>query len=368
MRIRNEYLEKGKSVSDSETLTVDVDILDAISAITIVYEAENGATSNQGVYLHDDIDSIDLVDGSEEIFSLNGLETVLLNCFELGHYPYAVFTEAGGAKQYEAFRIHFGRYVGDPEYWLDPTEFRNLQLRLAHSLTISATAGFATGTGKVDVIAHIFDSKPSGRRGYFVTKEQYSFTSASSGIEKVDLPTDYPWRMLIQRAAENAVGIDTDITNIKVNAGGGKYVPVDMNMLDIVQLNAERFGAFTVGYELKRTDGDTIDTCLHVITGAHLNSKTDMDLASVDGITANRVTAQVIKLTTTPEISKETSDVALNLLVSGYAPYGAVVVPLGDPADPETWFDAPSFDKVKLELTQGADGATCQTILQQVRS
>jgi hypothetical protein len=141
-----------------------------------------------------------------------------------------------------------------------------------------------------------------------------------------------------------------------------------MNMLDIVQQNAERFGKFVLDYDLLRTDGDTINVLLHDLRDYHINAVNDLDVAGIDAQTVNTLTIQLISLTTTPTVAKSTADTKLRLGVSGYAPFGAVVVPLGDPADSDTWFDASSFDKVRLELTQGGAGATCQTILQQVRT
>jgi len=368
MRLRREYLEKARTVNDSETLVIDVSILDALSAITIIYNMTNGATSNQGVHLFDDVDAINLVDGSEEIFSLNGLETVMLNCFELGHFPYSHLSESAAAVQYQAFTIHFGRYIGDQEFWLDPTDFRNLQLRLAHSLTISATAGFATGTGQVDVIAHAFDSKPSSRRGYLMTKEQYSFTSVASGVEKADLPTDFPWRMLIQRDYEAAIAPYTDLTNIKLNFDGGKYVPVDLAVQDIMQLNADKFGQFKENMIVTRTDADTIDTHIQDVFSCFANAINDLDVASLDAQTANRLTLQLLSLTAVPAIGKSAADTDVFLQVIGNAPFSGVVVPLGDMWDADTWLDVTMYDKAKLELTQGAAGGACQTVLQQVRS
>ena len=368
MRIRNEYLEKARGVADSETVTVNIDVLNPISALVIVYQATNGATSNQGVAIHDDIDSIDLVDGSEEVFSLSGIEALILNAFEMKRMPYMDLTEAAGGVQKEAFIINFGRYIGDPDYWLDPTEFRNLQLRLAHSLTISATAGFATGSGVIDVIAKVFEEKPSGRNGYMIAKEQYSFTSGASGIETAMLPTDYTWRMLIQRAYESATDLITDVTNIKVNFDGGAYVPVDMGMLDILQDNANKLGTFEYAQQLLRTDGDAAATYLQQLQNANANNLTDLSIASVDDITANQVTLQVLDLTVSPTIAKATADESILLQCVGYAPFGSILVPLCDPYNDGNWLQVGRYSKAKLELTQGGAGAACQTILQQVRS
>ena len=368
MRIRNEYLEKARGVADSETVTVNIDVLNPISALVIVYQATNGATSNQGVAIHDDVDSIDLVDGSEEIFSLSGIEALILNAFEAKRMPYMDITEAAGGVQKEAFIINFGRYIGDPDYWLDPTEFRNLQLRLAHSLTISATAGFATGSGVIDVIAKVFEEKPSGRNGYMIAKEQYSFTSGASGIETAMLPTDYTWRMLIQRAYESAMPITADITNIKVNFDGGRFVPVDMGMLDILQDNANKLGAFQYAQEFLRTDGDDVSLYLQSPMSVFANAYVDMSLSSIDNLVANQATIQLIDFDTTPAIAKATADKAIMLECAGYAPFGSILVPLCDPYDNGNWLQAGQYSKAKLELTQGGAGAACQTILQQVRS
>jgi hypothetical protein len=368
MKMREVYLARDETVSDSQTKIINLNITDAISAIDVIYEATNGATSNQGVPLHKDVDKIEVVDGSDVLHSLPMPHLEAINFFEAGKYPPHTITEAAAGAQKEQATIHFGRYVGDPLLWLDPTVFKNPQLKCTHSLTISSTAGFATGTGKITVVAHVFDTKPAVRKGFLMTKDIYDWTTAASGDESVDLPVDYPYRLLALRGYESGVAWDTDITRVKMSCDEDKFIPFDLYADDLIYLNEKVFGHAEIVQRLLRTDADTPESFLAVPRRFVLNSLTDLDLASIDAVTADLVTLQVLKFATTPTIAKETSDVALNLFAAGVGPHNVLAYPFGSMDVIEDWFPAPSYKSVKLKVTQGGAGAAASVILQQLRA
>jgi len=366
-RLRPYYFEKAKTVSDSETLTVDIDGSAPLSAIEILYQATNGATSNQGVHIHDDLDTIELSDGGDTIFNLSGIECQALNFFENKTLPPRTLTEAGGAVQKERFLIQFGRYLGDEEFHLTPDNFGNLQLKLAHSLTISATAGFATGTGKVTVVGWTFDDPPSGNRGFFMSKKIKSWTSAASGDEEVDLPRDYPLRHVLLRAFESGTAMDTTISNVKLTADNDKYVPINHSLTYLLAQAERMFGWAAVKKRLFRTDGDSVKTMLAETREAQVNAVKDLDIASYDALSVDSLTLQLLSLTATPSIAKSSTDTNIDMVVRGIAPYHTCPVLLQDFNDPNAWFDASQWSGVKLKLTQGNAGATCGVIVQQPR-
>ena len=147
MRWRDVVLRENHTLADSGTTILDINIVDPITALFIKIENQNGATSCQNVRPHEDIDKIELVDGSEVIFSMSMLEAMALNFYETGRLPYFKWDEGAAAAQYDTCLLLFGRYLGDKLLYLDPKKYKNLQLKITHSFTISGTAGFEATPG-----------------------------------------------------------------------------------------------------------------------------------------------------------------------------------------------------------------------------
>ncbi len=78
---------------DSDTFDLDLKGFGAISAIDLIIRATNGATSNQGVPISTDVDTIEVVDGSRVLHSLSGVQERVLNTFEQGEYPAVTLDE-----------------------------------------------------------------------------------------------------------------------------------------------------------------------------------------------------------------------------------------------------------------------------------
>ena len=366
--MRQVYLARDETIQDSQTKIININLNEPISAIHVIYEATNGATSNQGHPIHKDVSAIELVDGSDVLESLSMPEWAALDFYSLGRYPQHEIIESGGSVQKEHIIIPFGRWIGDPLLYFDPTRFSNPQLRLTHALTISATAGFATGTGKVTVIADVFAERPPASAGFLMAKNIYEWTTAASGDETIDLPTDYPYRLLLVRAYESGVAISSSITKLKLSVNEDQFIPFDIYTDDLIFLNEQIFGWAEVKQTLYRTDADTPETFIAVPREFLVNSRQDLDLASIDAVTADQVTLQVLKFTTTPTIAKETADVVLDLITRGVGPHNVLAWPFGDLNDKETWFPVQLFKSVKLKVTQGNAGATAAVILQQLRT
>ena len=366
--MRPYYLMLDETMSDTQAPVKNIDTKDPISAITIIYEATNGATSNQGHPLHKDVDSIQVVDGSDTLFSMNGELCQALNFYESQKLNFGTLDEGAAATQREIFTIRFGRFIGDPELYLDPTWFTNLQLKLSHTLEISATAGFATGTCKVTAIVHLFEERPPGHQGFLMSKDVYSFTSAASGDEPVELPLDYPYRFIIVRAYESGVAFTTSLTRMKLTMDSDKFVPYDLYTDDLVDLNEEWFGKFTLSQKLFRTDNDSVEAYHATVKEAHVDSNTDFSIANAESITADTVTLQVLDLTATPTIAKATADRDLSMTTVGTGPHNCYCLPFGDPQKFDTWFKAMEYKSMKLKLTQGNAGATCNVVIQQLRT
>lgn len=364
---RDVYIARDEVVADTQTKIFDIDITDPISQIDVIYQADNGATSNAGHPIHKDVSAIELVDGSDVLWSMSMPLAEALNFYESGRMPPAELTEVGGATQKESAQLNFGRWLGDDQFAFDPTKFRNPQLRLTHALTISATAGFATGTGKVTVIAKVLEEPRPTPAGFLTAKSIYSWTTAASGEEVIDIPRDYPLRLLLLRAYESGTAMTSNVVRVKLSCDADKFIPLDLYSDDWISLIEKKFGHAQVKNVLKRADGALVETFLGVIKAAALNVRADLNIGGFDALAADTITTQVIVLTTTPTVAKQTAAQTLDLYAEGLCPHNTYAYAFGDPAKPETWLPLPTFKDVKLKVTQGDAGAAANVVLQQWR-
>ena len=368
MLMRETYLRKGQGLSDSGTYIIDINVAEPISAIILYLSATNGATSNQGVRIHDDIDKIELVDGSDTLVSVSGIELQALDFYHFGKDVYRYVDESGAAVQHEAFIIPFGRFIGDPEYYFDPKRFTNPQLKITTSLTIDAAAGFATGTLSLSAIAKVFSEVPPAAKGFFMLKNLYSFTTVASGDETVNMPRDYPYRAIMVRAFESGTAFETDLTNLKLSCDNDAFIPFDLSSGDLVRHNVDWRGKINLELKSFRTDSDVISLWLPYIDVALATSLVDFDVATIEAASVNNITLQLIELTTSPSVAKATADSAQLIKAVGYAPFFTVCYPFGDLIGQPDYFPSTKYGNIDLKLTQGGAGAAASVVLQQVRT
>lgn len=366
-KYRDYYMKREATVGDSDTVIIDIGIKDPISYFTVEYEATNGATSCIDHELHDDISCIELVDGSDVIASLDMKQWRALNFFENGRLPHAKLSENADAVQEERCNLQFGRFKDDLEFYLDPNNYRNLQLRLTHALTVSATAGFATGTGKVTVIARVIEEGAKAYKGYLMAKELYNFTSADSGDEVIDMPRDYPYRALLVSGLLTKIQPDVVISKIKLGCDADHHIEFNDYVEDIYDMNQQRFGLAQQVKDALTADDGTVLFDLYDIRKAHIYCQTDDQIATIESITAEEVQNGLYDMTTPGTPSLQTDAKVCTIDVDGLCPSAFVCIPFGDMKEEEGWFHAETFGDIKLSLTQGDANADCSVVLQQLR-
>jgi len=366
LRFRDYYLKRESTVPDSDTVIIDLNITDPISYISIEYEATNGATSCVDHELHDDVSKIEIVDGSDVICSLSMKQWQALNFYEMKKLPHQLLDEQGGNTQEEKCYIHFGRYPDDPEFYFDPKKFKNPQLRITHSLTISGTAGFATGTGKITVMARVIEEGARAYKGFLVAKEKYSWTGATSGDELIDLPVDMPYRMLLVQALLTTYTPQECITKLKMECDGGKYIPFEDYVEDIVDRCERDFGFVQQRKTLLGADGNTALLDVYDIRKAVVQALVADHIANVEAIDAEKITHSLIDFSSVTTPAFRTTAKAVEAIVEGIAPHAILAVPFGDLNDETSWFPATNYSDIKLYATQAQASANA-IILQQHR-
>ena len=99
MKTRDIYLARVETLPDSGLKYIKLDVSHPISQLVIEIEATTGSTSCTDHEIHDDITSIEVIDGSDVLFSLNGKQALGIAALTHGKLPPQVLTEVGGATQ-----------------------------------------------------------------------------------------------------------------------------------------------------------------------------------------------------------------------------------------------------------------------------
>ncbi len=369
MRTRDYYFKREATLLDSDVTVIDIDIPDPISFIKIEIEATNGATSCIDHELHDDVSAIEVVDGSRVLESLSMIRWLRLNTYELGRVPPQVLTEEGGVKQEESVYILFGRYPDDPDYYFLRRNFKNPQLRITHALTISATAGFATGTGRLTVMARIIEEGAKAYQGMMMSKVIESFTSGASGDKIVDLYTDYNYRHLLVQALLTANSPEAVLTRMKLSLDADREVPFDLFTEDIMDYVRSRYGEFAQNKTVLAVDGNTSLFDLYALSRAYPVLAPADTVVSTTALGGERVTMAVYRghdaAADVTGLEAVTVAKTLGYRAEGLAPSAMLTLPIAGGNDPGDWFVATKYEKAQLILTQAAAGA-CAVVGQQV--
>lgn len=371
MRTRDAVIEYQKTLDDAGTLSEDMNVVDPVTALYLEFEARNGTTSNPNNFISDVITKVEIVDGSEVLYSLNLSELEALHFYKLGKTPVLFPSDwpSTGVQRHGCYLL-FGRYLGDLEFAMDFTRFRNPQLKITSNLSAiraaAAAGAFIPATLKATIVAKIMEDavKPSK---YLMAKELLSFSSSStSGAEeRKELNNNLIYRLLMTRHWVEGCDIDEVTSDLKLTADADKFIPFNRKLK---QLDAEAlamFGEMSYKHDFKQAYSEhwriipnkepwaslvsrDVGVPLDFVQYAQWSSRLDVEQYTAAGAgdaTARRVTAYV----------------------HGHAPHATLPIPMGVMDRPDTWFDPTPFKKLELVFTSGGNAGTCAVVAEQVR-
>jgi len=288
MKTRSVYIAEAKTLSDTGTETIDIKPGAPITAIEMIFAGTKGATENAGDHVIDYITAIELLDGGEVIASVSGRELIAENCYRLGEMPaHDIDIAASGTAQQTCFFL-FGRFMFDPDYYLDPANYRNLQLKITTNLT-AAAGTYVTATLAVDVMAHVMDEGYGAYQGFFAPKTVKTWTTVASGVEEIDMPTEYPIMLVLCSSHEDNIAPETDVTDWKLTADADKHILFDFDTADWVLRCRSEFGLFNSYMQQAVQDTDVVDAALHdIISVAFIGGDEDFGMRA-GSRTGNRI-------------------------------------------------------------------------------
>ena len=356
MKYRWAELLAAETITAAATKTIDIDLMDPISRLSVLIKLTNNGSTPTA---HPDavVQKIEIVDGSDVLASLNGYEIRALNFYERAIEPYANLIYLDNVMVLLEYNINFGRWLWDRELAFNPKKFKNPQIKIQHSLGLG---GSAPDSMDLRVRADVFDEDPPDPIGFLLSKEIYSYSLASSGNEYIDLPTDYPVRILmpLSRAASKAPY--EQYNQLKLTE--------DMDKKTILEGYTSDFQKTVAGmYPLFKDQlygGASSAGVAHFITPS---------FDAYPSLNAEGTSAQVYAEAFVNGGTKTIhADVTTNFhgLYSGRCPHGAIAFPLGDQKDPDSWWDVSKLKSARLKITAGASveaSSTLQLVIQQLR-
>lgn len=213
-----------KTYSADYTEIIDFNLAEMVSAIMIEYAVYSSAAGSMDGHPAELINKVELVDGSDVLLSLSGKQLEAIDFYETGMVRNPWNAALSGNYLDRRLCIPFGRYVGDTLLALDPSKFRNLQLKIK----VDIGAGCITNTsGKVNVHAWVFDDMTITPLGFLMHKEIKSWTLSASAHEYTDLPLDYNIRRLFLQQQEEGTEPNQNIENIKLSEDNDKKIVFD---------------------------------------------------------------------------------------------------------------------------------------------
>jgi len=368
MKPRDALVLDTYTLTDSETKIIDIKVNKPITALQVYYTAKNGATRCASNWLWENITKIELVDGSNVLYSMNAAEAQALAFYAAGIEARDYLTEVGAATQACDIWMPFGRYLYDKLYAFDPTKFANPQLKLTHNIeniaSLSATA-YETGNVKVRVLAKVMEDAPAPTH-FLMSKQQYNYgTGSASKTEYIDLPTDFPYRLLMFRCyVENKNGQEI-VQAIKLNIDSEAYIPFDLTGTDLAMNGVLLRGLARESILGHIIHNDTIDLMVMDSKryGGSCNSTVNDNTANAV-FAANRATILAYDIGASGDVSARMN---VNLMARGIAKHGALVYPFGLIDVPEDWLDVTKFGSVRLEATTEGWSAAASVVTQQPR-
>jgi len=356
---RYTYIENNRPLADSGEYVTDIKVTDPITKLLFEFRATNGGTANKAQTVADVVDEIAILDGANVVMSLTGKQLVALDAYLRGALPYHVISEAASATQNLFVSIPFGRWDEDVDMALSPRAFSNPQIRvkwnLANVRAVGAT-GFLTGSATFSAIAKVVETLPVPK-AYRRYVKHYSFTTAASGTEVVELPTSAPIRGIMLGSLTSTGAALVGFSKIRVTLDQGKIVVFDLIPRDAKRLMWEMYGWFTYKHTFVGADGDSIYSILRERTAFALVAATADTVAT---LSTNDTGAEVLALKTAGAAATNQN---INANVTGLCPHGYIYIPFGTYDDPNTWLQAQNYRSVRLELEQNAAGASAYVVL-----
>lgn len=346
--------------TDDTTKVIDLNLQDPVSQMQILYEPMNGNQAFSDGHPALCITRIELLDGSNILFSLSGAETQAADWYHRKKEPPNILRYLNDNASEMLFNINFGRYLWDPLFAFDPRNFKNPQLKITIDID---GGGSLADAGQLTVLAHIFDEKEVTPEGLFIHKEIKDYALAAATHEYIDLPTDEVYRKLFMRIQKYGTGVEYCFDTIKLSEDNDRRVPLNHTISQVLR---SMIGQTRPYRECIIGPGGNLPNYFHctpaykvAIAGSHW--RTTLIAAALSFFYGGGGRFQQ---------NQTTAGWNWQAHVEGWCPHGVIEIPFGLQDDPVDWYDVTKLGSLRLDIKSGdtmADTDSCQVFLQQLR-
>jgi len=343
MNYRQAELLATEDITTAGTKTIDINVKDVISRITVILELINNGNNPTNHPLAA-IKTIEVVDGSDVIASMSGYAVQAMAYYNAGVMPHNELNYENNAYMRCSIPLDFGRYIYDEEFALDPTKYRNPQLRIVHDYSLG---GCSPDGAYLRVSADLFDEKAVSPIGFLLNKEVFSYLPATGAAKYIELPLDNPIRKLLVMNTNDNEEPDVQFESIKIDEEDGKRTLVDCLTMDLIRTSSLKVGMFSEYFSghLATTTADEF----------FLTACKDIQFGGLSDVASS-----ILHFTWTGGRGRSlTASAAAYFggIISGRCPHGAVPVLFGKQDMPDDWWDVTRIGKARLIVTPRASSA-----------
>lgn len=356
MRYRHAEIMASQDLGAAGTEIIDINVKDPISRMSVVFQPVGGSVTILG-HPALAVSLLELVDGSDVLFSLTGKQCQALNVFDR---PAPIVMETDyriGGTPLMYFDIDFGRFLWDPVLAFDPKKFSNPQLKLTWDEN-AYDASVASHAFKI--YGHIFDKKVVTPVGFLTSKEIKSYTPAAGGNDYTELPRDYPIRKLLLQGEYAGGGVRSLIEDIRISEDNAKVIPIDGDIHDLRSFLDGMGGDCEEIVRATVAETSTTLYCMaHNLAVITQSVDTPDKVPSSGALSGGRFWAE-----------NETAAGNVQFHLRGKNPHGCIAIPFGLQGDLDDWYDPAEIGSLELRIKGGPDAAagyTNKIAVQQLR-
>lgn len=356
MNYRHAVLLAEGDLGASGTKIIDNFGADPISRLSVVFRPVGGSNT-PAAHPAASVSKIELVDGSDVLFSLSGYQTQAINILRAPKpHPQVIHFFTGGTPQ-TPFHLDFGRHLWDEVLAFDPNKFTNPQLKF----TWDETAWDGTcGSHGFSVHAHVFDEKKISPTGFLMKKEVKAYTPTSDGYEYTDLPLDFPHRALFLQGFCAGGGIRAIMKEARLDEDNDKRIVIDGDV-DLLRNYLDEFW------------GDAVDLILGTVAAGSVTFFcTGHNHCSVAGLVDQDAKTVAGKDLSGGQFWATAEGAGLaNFTVRGKNPHGVMGIPFGNQDVIADWYDVSKIGKLRLRIQGGPNSSSSYTnrvVCEQLRS
>lgn len=346
MKYRNAVILAEGDLGASGTKIIDDFGVDPISRLSIVFRPVGGSNT-PAAHPAGSVSKIELVDGSDVLFSITGYQTQGINILRAAKpHPQVIHFFTGGTPQ-TPFHIDFGRYLWDDQLAFDPTKFKNPQLKFTWN---QVTWDAGCSSHGFSVHAQIFDEKKISPVGFLMTKEVKAYVPTSGAFEYTDLPTDYPHRALFVQGFCSGGGLRAIVQEVRLDEDNDKRIIIDGDV-DLLRNYLDPLW------------GDAIDLVVGTVAAGSVTffctGHNHCSVAGISDADAKTIAGKDLsggKFWATGEAAG-----LANFTVRGKNPHGVMGIPFGDQMDLSDWYDVSRIGKLRLRIKGGPNSSSSYT-------